>query len=99
MHKKIGGLSTPSRRGGAMYPGVQAKIHPHQPAFIMARTGETVSYAELERRSIRLAHFLRAAGLGRLDHYATFMETTPAMSNAAVPANRPTSITPASTPI
>jgi long-chain acyl-CoA synthetase len=57
-----------------MYPAVQAKIRPHQPAFIMARTGETVSYAELERRSIRLAHFLRAAGLGRLDHYAIFME-------------------------
>jgi acyl-coenzyme A synthetase/AMP-(fatty) acid ligase len=28
---------------------------------------------ELERRSNRLAHFLRSAGLGRLDHYAIFM--------------------------
>src|SRR5438132_13623720 len=59
---------------GAMYPGVQAKIRPQRPAFIMAQSGETVSYAELERRSNRLAHFLRAAGLGRLDHYAIFME-------------------------
>jgi long-chain acyl-CoA synthetase len=57
-----------------MYPGLQAKVRPQQPAFIMATTGETVTYAELERRSNRLAHFLRAAGLDRLDHYAIFME-------------------------
>jgi long-chain acyl-CoA synthetase len=40
----------------------------------MAQSGETVTYAELERRSNRLAHFLRASGLGPLDHYAVFME-------------------------
>ena len=57
-----------------MYPGLQARIRPQQPAFIMAQSGETVTYAELERRSSRLAHFLRANGLGRLDHYAIFME-------------------------
>ena len=28
---------------GAMYPGVQAKIRPSQPALIMATTGETVT--------------------------------------------------------
>jgi hypothetical protein len=39
-----------------MYPDVQAEIRLHQPAFIMARTGETVSYAELGRRNNRLAH-------------------------------------------
>jgi long-chain acyl-CoA synthetase len=57
-----------------MYPGLQAKIRPHQPAFIMATSGETVTYAELEARSNRLAHFLRASGLGRLGHYGIFME-------------------------
>ncbi len=57
-----------------MYPGSHAKIRLAQPAFIMAQSGETVTYAELERRSNRLAHFLRAAGLGRLDHYAILME-------------------------
>jgi long-chain acyl-CoA synthetase len=57
-----------------MYPGVQAKIRPQQPAFIMAQSGESVTYAELERRTNRLAHFLRRAGLRRLDHYAIFME-------------------------
>jgi long-chain acyl-CoA synthetase len=57
-----------------MYTGVQAKIRPHQPAFIMANSGECVTYAELEARTNRLAHFLRANGLHRLDHYAIFME-------------------------
>ena len=60
-----------------MYPGFQAKIRPHQPAFVMATSGEAVTYAELEARSNRLAHFLRASGLGRLDHYAIFMENNP----------------------
>jgi long-chain acyl-CoA synthetase len=57
-----------------MYPGLQAKIRPHQPAFVMAASGETVTYLELEQRTNRLAHFLRASGLRRLDHYAIFME-------------------------
>ena len=40
----------------------------------MASTGESVSYAEYEARTNRLAHLLRARGLGGLDHYAIFME-------------------------
>ena len=57
-----------------MYPGKYAASHATQPAFIMAGTGETVTYGELEARSNRLAHLLRASGLGRLDHYSIFME-------------------------
>ena len=57
-----------------MYPGKQVVSRAEQPAFIMAETGERVTYAELERRSNRLAHLLRATGLRRLDHYAIFME-------------------------
>jgi long-chain acyl-CoA synthetase len=60
-----------------MYPGFHVKAHPDRPAFIMAQTGETVSYGELERRSNRIAHFLRSRRLGRLDHYAIFMENSP----------------------
>ena len=52
-----------------MYPGTHAKHRAGQPAFIMAQTGEAVSYAELEARTNRLAHFLRSRGLKRLDHY------------------------------
>lgn len=57
-----------------MYPHRQAQARPDKPAFIMAGTGEIVSYGELERRSNRLAHLLRRHGLRRLDHYAIFME-------------------------
>jgi long-chain acyl-CoA synthetase len=57
-----------------MYPGIHAKEAPSHPAFVMASTGETVSYGELDQRSNRLAHLLRANGLKRLDHYAIFME-------------------------
>jgi long-chain acyl-CoA synthetase len=45
-----------------------------QRAVIMAATGGTVTYAELEARTNRLAHLFRASGLRRLDHYAIFME-------------------------
>ncbi|MDB5480426.1 MAG: AMP-dependent synthetase and ligase [Caulobacteraceae bacterium] len=57
-----------------MYPGPYARTDPDHPAFVMATSGETVSYGELERRTNRLAHYLRRAGLGRLDHYSVFME-------------------------
>ncbi|HLX79780.1 MAG TPA: AMP-binding protein [Burkholderiales bacterium] len=57
-----------------MYPGKRTKERASQPAFIMAGTGETVSYAEYEARCNRLARLLRAHGLKRLDHYSIFME-------------------------
>jgi long-chain acyl-CoA synthetase len=57
-----------------MYPGKQAYLRPLQPAFIMANSGETVSYAELDARSNRLAHLFRNHGMKRLDHYAIYME-------------------------
>ena len=57
-----------------MYPGKHAIEGAEKPAFIMAATGESVTYGELEARSKRLAHLLCAHGLKRLDHYAIFME-------------------------
>lgn len=57
-----------------MYPGQHAQSRSDQPAFIMASSGETVTYAELEARTNRLAHLFRARGLERLDHYSIFME-------------------------
>ncbi|HEY1989101.1 MAG TPA: AMP-binding protein [Acidimicrobiales bacterium] len=57
-----------------MYPGAHAIDRAGQAAFVMASTGETVTYAEFEARTNRLAHLLRDHGLGRLDHYAIFME-------------------------
>src|ERR1700732_2637402 len=57
-----------------MYTGKHARLRPLQPAFIMADTGEAVTYRELEARCNRLAHLLRNRGVKRLDHYAIFME-------------------------
>ncbi len=57
-----------------MYPGKYAHQHPDRPAFIMASTGEGVTYREFEVRSNQLAHLLRSLGLVRLDHYSIVME-------------------------
>src|ERR1700760_472592 len=57
-----------------MYTGKHAQLRPLQPAFIMAATGEAVTYRELEARCNRLAHLFRNRGLKRLDHHAIFME-------------------------
>ncbi|HEU5082742.1 MAG TPA: AMP-binding protein [Acidimicrobiales bacterium] len=57
-----------------MYPGTYAQQHPDRPAFVMASTGEAVTYRDYEARCNQLAHLLRAHGLQRLDHYSIFME-------------------------
>jgi long-chain acyl-CoA synthetase len=57
-----------------MYPGKHATTQASHPAVIMAGSGETVTYGELEARSNRLANLLRAHGVTRLDHYSIFME-------------------------
>ena len=46
-----------------MYPHKYAAQHPQRAAFIMAGSGQSVSYAEFEMRANRLAHLLRAEGL------------------------------------
>ena len=57
-----------------MYPGKYVVQHPDKPAFIMAESGEVVTYGEYDERCNRLAHLLRDTGLDRGDHYAVFME-------------------------
>src|SRR6201997_3108016 len=57
-----------------MYTGRHAHLRPLQPAFVMAGSGEAVTYRELDARSNALAHLFRNRGLKRLDHYAIFME-------------------------
>src|ERR1700748_2263589 len=57
-----------------MYTGKHAQLRPLQPAFIMASSGEGVTYREPDARSNTLAHLFRKRGLQRLDHYAIFMK-------------------------
>jgi len=59
-----------------MYPGVHAAEEPERPALIMAGTGEVLTYGDLDRRSLRLANALRAAGHGPGDVVALLASNT-----------------------
>jgi long-chain acyl-CoA synthetase len=60
-----------------VYPGTHAAARPGKPAIRMDPSGETVSYAELEDRSVRLANELRRRGLRRGDVVALLAENHP----------------------
>lgn len=60
-----------------MHPAHHAKSHPDKPALIMAYSGETVTYAQLEARSNQGAHLFRALGLKSGDAVAFFIENHP----------------------
>lgn len=47
---------------------------PDRPAYILANSGETVTYAELDRRSNQIAQLLRNSGIERGDHIAMMMK-------------------------
>ncbi len=59
------------------YPGTWAERTPDHPAVVMAGTGETVSYAELDATANRLSRLFRSAGLQQGDHVAFCMENRP----------------------
>jgi long-chain acyl-CoA synthetase len=60
-----------------VYPGAHVAQHPDKPAIVMADTGQTLSYAELEDHSIRLARVFAEAGLSRGDHVAILSDNSP----------------------
>lgn len=60
-----------------MYPGTWAQTHPEKPALVMAGSGRTLTYGELDDRSLRLANRLRAAGLRPGDVVALLSDNTP----------------------
>ena len=51
-----------------------AREHGDKPAVIMADSGASLTYAELERQSNKIAHLFRARGLRPGDHIAILME-------------------------
>jgi acyl-CoA synthetase (AMP-forming)/AMP-acid ligase II len=57
-----------------MYPGTHARSNPEKPAYIMAKTGQVVTYGELNDRSNQLAQLLRSRGLNNDDAIAICME-------------------------
>ncbi len=57
-----------------MYPGKWAGLFPDKPAAIDSQTGRSVSFRELDERSVQIARLLRDRGLRRGDHLAVYME-------------------------
>jgi long-chain acyl-CoA synthetase len=61
---------------------------PSHPAIIMAQSGETITHGELEARTNKIAHLVRAMGLKRSDHYAIFMENHPRYIECGIAGDR-----------
>ena len=59
------------------YPGAHAAQTPDKPAVIMSDTGLTMTYAQLEEQSIRLARVLHEQGLRRGDSLALISPNDP----------------------
>ena len=60
-----------------MHPYKHAAATPDKPAYIMAGSGETVTFGELERRANQGARLLRSLGLRRGDAVAVMMDNSP----------------------
>ncbi len=60
-----------------MHPGEVAARQPNKPAYIMASSGEVVTFGQLEARANQGAHLFRSLGLQRGDHIALMLENHP----------------------
>ena len=60
-----------------MHPSVHARTNPEKPAIVMAASGETISFGELDRRSNQVAQLLRSRGIGVGDTVAMCLENHP----------------------
>ena len=57
-----------------MHPSIHAKTHPDRAAIIMASSGKTISFAELDRNSNRVAQLFRSRNIEIGDTVAICME-------------------------
>src|SRR5260370_24759604 len=57
-----------------MYPPAVADRYPDRVAYIMAGSGETLTYSQLDRESNRLAHLFRRHGIRGGDTVAVVLE-------------------------
>ena len=58
-------------------PYIHARTHPDKPAYIMAQSGQMVTYKELDDRSNQCARLFRSLGLAPGDCIALCMENHP----------------------
>ncbi|MBR0553099.1 acyl-CoA synthetase [Stakelama marina] len=59
-----------------LHPIAHAREHPDKPAYIMAGSGETVTYGGLDARANQGAHLLRSLGVKRGDGVALMMDNS-----------------------
>ncbi len=59
-----------------MHPSTHARTKPDFPAIILAETGETMSYAQLDAASNQVAQLFRSHGLGHDDVVAFMLENS-----------------------
>ena len=71
-----------------MYPAVHASSTPDKLAVLMARSGATLTYRELEDESNRYAQLFRSIGLKPGDHIAFVLENRPELFAVAWAAQR-----------
>jgi len=70
------------------HPSIHARTNPDKPAYIMAATGETVTYGQLEARSNQVAQLFRSLGLKPQDHMAFVLENSARFYEVAFGAQR-----------
>ena len=71
-----------------MHPSHFAKSKPDAPAYIMANSGETVTFKQLDQRSNQIARLFRAHGVNPGDTIAIFAENSPRYFEIAWAAQR-----------
>ena len=71
-----------------MHPSIHAKTHPDKAAYIMAGSGETVTYAQLVARSNQGAHLFRSLGVQAGDSIALVIDNSPRYFEALWAAQR-----------
>jgi long-chain acyl-CoA synthetase len=71
-----------------LHPHIHAQTQPDKPAFIMAGSGKSLTYRQLEDRSNQVAQMLRRLGLAAGDHIALLIENHPAYFEICFGAHR-----------
>ncbi len=70
------------------HPSIHAQTTPDKIAYQMAKSGEAITYRELDSRSNQGAQLFRSLGLQKGDHIALLMENTPVFMEVCWAAQR-----------
>lgn len=84
----FGGPSGPFHRKEMMHPSVHSAANPSKPAIVLAQSGKTLTYRDLETRSNQGAQLFRSLGLRAGDKIALCLENRPEFFEIAWAAQR-----------